>query len=263
MQSYYEDYYKIPQHYPKILRDALIAIYMIRDKGAKRTFINIYKRLVTRLHFKFIDKKNDAILPITTLDNCNLENLTLIEGELKQDIVESFYAASPSKTIEWAIKLLPIQPEQFTFIDCGSGLGYSMMIAARTPFRKVLGIDFAKELVEDCKQNILAFLNSPQTKCKNIEAQHNSILNFEIPQTPLVVYMFNPFKTDIMTPWSHRLLADYKANPRDIWIIYANPELNHLYSENPSFERLRIDALKTMFFNIASPFDISFYKIKG
>src|SRR3982074_423196 len=64
---------------------------------------------------------------------------------------------------------LPIEFEQFTFVDLGSGKGRTLLMASEYPFMKIVGVELIAELHRAAQQNIRAY-RSPTQRCVQIEA---------------------------------------------------------------------------------------------
>src|SRR6185436_12939628 len=62
----------------------------------------------------------------------------------------------PSR-LQAAIECLQIDHARFTFVDLGSGKGRGLLLAAAWPFRRVLGVEFSKDLHETALRNIACF----------------------------------------------------------------------------------------------------------
>jgi SAM-dependent methyltransferase len=136
------------------------------------------------------------------------------------------YEASSADTCERTIASLEIEFPRFTFVDLGCGKGRPLIIAAQHGFLKVVGVEFARELVERCHENIA------KTRIGNAEVLHLDVCDYRFPLTPLVVYMFNPFDAKIMARVLQNLRGSYEQFPRSIRIIYVhtgNPEIFALF----------------------------------
>ena len=58
------------------------------------------------------------------------------------------YAPTMPSALTQALAPLPIQHQDFTFIDIGCGKGRALLIAAQFPFRHLLGVEISTELVK-------------------------------------------------------------------------------------------------------------------
>jgi len=86
-----------------------------------------------------------------------------------------------------AIEGLDVDHANFTFIDFGSGKGRVLLLAARYPFKEVVGIEFSKEL------NDIALLNSAGmpphlNRAGKVSAICCDATEFEPPAGDLICY---------------------------------------------------------------------------
>src|SRR6202165_2780171 len=85
---------------------------------------------------------------------------------------------------------LPIEFDQFTFIDLGSGKGRTLLMASEYPFMRIVGVELIAELHQAAEENIRAYRSATQ-QCRQIEAVCADASEFVFPETPLVLYLFN------------------------------------------------------------------------
>ncbi len=119
---------------------------------------------------------------------------------------------------------LPIDFSQFTFIDIGSGKGRTLLMASEYPFRKIVGVEILAELDRIAQENILAY-KSPAQRCSEIGAICADARDFELPDEPLVLYLFNPLPEAPLRQLMDRLGKSLVRSPRAVWIVYHNPLL--------------------------------------
>src|SRR5260370_9926823 len=86
---------------------------------------------------------------------------------------------------------LPIEFDKFTFVDLGSGKGRTLLMAAEYPFRRIVGVELIAELHRAARQNIREY-RSPTQRCVQIDSVVVDAREFELPEEPLVLYLFNP-----------------------------------------------------------------------
>jgi len=107
------------------------------------------------------------------------------------------------------------------FLDIGCGKGRALCVAAHQGFKKVTGLDFAKDLCETAKENLsITKQKIPALEYKII---NNDAFYFEIPDDVDCIFFFNPFDEIIMSAVVNNIFASLKNNPRKITIIYVNP----------------------------------------
>lgn len=119
---------------------------------------------------------------------------------------------------------LPIAFEQFTLIDLGSGKGRTLLMASEYPFKRIVGVELIEELHCAAEQNIRAY-RSPTQRCAHIESMHADACEFEIPNEPLVLYLFNPLPKTALSEVIQRLGKSLAEAPRPVWVVYHNPLL--------------------------------------
>jgi SAM-dependent methyltransferase len=120
---------------------------------------------------------------------------------------------------------LPIADfSRYIFIDFGSGKGRMLFLAAEHPFRSILGIEFAADLHATAEENIRRYRN-PKQACFDIRSLNIDAAEFDFPNENCVLYFFFPFRRPVMEPLIDRLDRSLDQHPRDIILVYMNPEL--------------------------------------
>jgi 16S rRNA G966 N2-methylase RsmD len=107
--------------------------------------------------------------------------------------------------------------ESDTFVDIGSGLGRVVFMAARRPFKRVIGVERSERLNEVAKGNIAR--NRHRLVCTDIEFVSVDALQWEIPGDVTVVYLFSPFPTEVLARLVERLVASVERAPRPMRVI--------------------------------------------
>ena len=78
-----------------------------------------------------------------------------------------------------------------------AGKGRSLLVAAEFPFHKILGSELSQTLSDLARQNCKTFRSKIQA-CKEVEIIRGDSAEFEFPDAPLVIYLFNPFGARIL-----------------------------------------------------------------
>jgi precorrin-6B methylase 2 len=90
---------------------------------------------------------------------------------------------------------LALRHEDYTFVDYGSGKGLALLQAAGFPFRKIIGVEFARELHEIARRNLDRY--PARLRRSEIELVHGDAVEF-IPQAGnLVIYLYEPFEAPV------------------------------------------------------------------
>jgi predicted RNA methylase len=119
-----------------------------------------------------------------------------------------------------ALSSLPIDYSKYYFVDLGSGKGRAILLAARYPFKRLIGVEFAKEFHDAAVRNAA---HSRYGK-DSVEFVWADVLDFGIPTEPCVLYLFHPFGTEMMRALLSKVARSFIEKPRDIILVYVNPE---------------------------------------
>ena len=129
----------------------------------------------------------------------------------------AYYGISPS-TLRAALSHVPIQPEEFTFVDLGCGKGRALLVASELPFREVVGVELDPELCAVAAANAQRLPHG----AASVRVLNQDALLVRYPQTPLLIYMYHPF----LAPLLKRVLAEierqFREADREIYLLFAN-----------------------------------------
>lgn len=144
------------------------------------------------------------------------------------------YTASPAALFGEIFRAVELAWEKFVFIDFGSGKGLPMMLASHYPFRRIVGVEFAPELVRIAEENVRRY-RGPRRRCTRFEFACIDAVQYEIPAEPAVFYFANPFTRDVMRRVVERIEASLRRNPRPAWILYLNPVEYQIFEQREIF----------------------------
>jgi SAM-dependent methyltransferase len=125
----------------------------------------------------------------------------------------------------------------FTFVDLGSGKGRTLLMASDYPFRRIVGVELLPALHAIALDNVLHYKSESQ-KCFTIETICADATAFPLPDGPLVIYLFNPFPESGMRQVAANLEQTLRTNPRPVYVLYHNPLLEHVLSENGRMRKM-------------------------
>lgn len=154
-------------------------------------------------------------------------------------LFHSAYQPTEPAAFREMMAALPVDFREFTFVDLGSGKGRTLLMAADYPFRRIVGVELLESLHRAAKENIEAYRAKIQAGPREhrvlreaqIEAVFMDATDFAFPETPLVVYLFNPLPEAGLRRAMRNLIDSWKRNPRAIWVVYHNPLLTHVLEE--------------------------------
>ena len=148
------------------------------------------------------------------------------------------------------LRVIGVDPRRFTFVDFGSGKGKMLFLAALCGFAKIIGVEYAPGLYARAIDNIRIFKENFECTV-DISQVHADARAFELPQDPLVIIMFNPFGAEIARAVVEHIEDDYRRNPREMYLLYANrrdvAEIGDAFAGMKIFEPLKASRRHLLF----------------
>ena len=144
------------------------------------------------------------------------------------------YQPTPSGVLDDIVAGLDIDFTASDFVDLGAGKGRILCLAAAYPFQRIVGVELVPTLVEDCRRNLLTF-GAPWQQCTHIECVQQDAAEFRFPSTPLVVYLYNPFRAPVLRRVQQNLRTSLRERPRPIWVLYYMPVHRVHFDHDPVF----------------------------
>ena len=153
-----------------------------------------------------------------TFTPVQLKHLTIENGDITRS---SPYEAVNYYMLEKLVKSFRILSSESSIIDLGCGKGRVMVVAAHSGFKKITGIDFAKELCDEAVLN----MNRAQDRFHDTSWKiiHGNVLDYSIMADDTVFFMFNPFVEATLNQFLDNLEQSCKQFPRKTWFLYASP----------------------------------------
>ncbi|GAC1412153.1 MAG: hypothetical protein NVSMB64_22380 [Candidatus Velthaea sp.] len=129
------------------------------------------------------------------------------------------YEATPVEDARRLLDAAPLAPERTTFVDVGAGMGRVVLLAAQRPYRQIVGVEISPALHEIAKANRLKF-PPDDVRCRDVRLVRADASAFTFPRGDLVVYLYNPFRREVLEPMLDRLLA---GPDREVVLLYHTP----------------------------------------
>ncbi|MBV8359053.1 MAG: class I SAM-dependent methyltransferase [Deltaproteobacteria bacterium] len=132
------------------------------------------------------------------------------------------YAPTKPRRLVYLLNNLTIDYRQFTFVDIGAGKGRALLLAAKLPFRRVVGVEFSPGLATIAQKNaeIFARINPGSAP---IEVICGDASEYELPNENLVIYLFNPFNGATFARFLTGLERSLRDNFRTVYVVYWSP----------------------------------------
>lgn len=131
---------------------------------------------------------------------------------------------------------LPFGPPGATVVDIGSGKGRVLLMASQFPFDRIIGVEFVRELANVARQNLARFAG--HRKCRDMLVECADATTFRLPQTPLVLYLYNPFTGPLMARFVRHVEDSLRAYPRPVLVCYRGGNDAEYWEQSPAFARL-------------------------
>lgn len=128
---------------------------------------------------------------------------------------------TPMNVLPDVLSRLDIDYGASTFIDLGSGKGAAILAAAEMKFRRIIGVEFSRDLHATAVENVRKY-RQHRAVHGDIELLNMDAREFEFLETDLVIYAFNPFEANLLNEVIERLALSYDVAPRKIFLIYLN-----------------------------------------
>lgn len=132
---------------------------------------------------------------------------------------------------EWLMDHVTEAEKKTGFLDVGCGRGRMLAMAEAYGFETITGVEFSPELCKSVKPGNYTIVCTDARK-------------MDIPDHTGVIFLFNPFNEPAMVAFVERVKESLARRPREIKVLYANPQhmdvwLHAGWKETDSFEKLR------------------------
>lgn len=145
------------------------------------------------------------------------------------------YAGSQPSIIRQAIATLPDLSE-CSFIDLGCGKGRPLVVASEFPFRRVVGVELAPDLVSTARANA-ATVHERFPERPAIEIVEDNAARFRWPDGRLVLFCYHSFDADLVGELVVSLERALAGSVEHLFVIYYNPVWGALFDRSAAFER--------------------------
>ncbi len=168
-------------------------------------------------------------------------------GRVHDRHVTAYYAVAPSVfesiLVRWR-RCRPVAPiDAFTFVDLGAGMGRAVLLAARFPFRAVVGVELHPALVRIARKNLALWRAEGRARAP-MRMVCADAADFELPAGPCAVFLFNPFGAPVLRrllkTWSRSLTG----REGQVDILYVNNEQERVLERQTGFRRLFLGQIR-------------------
>jgi hypothetical protein len=173
---------------------------------------------------------------------------------------ERLYQAFPRLPFLWSIEALGIDPAAYSFVDYGSGRGRLILTAGWLPFRRIIGVEFARSLHNEACENI-AHYPRDRLACHNIESLNLNAIDFDLPDGNVVAFFNNPFTGIILDRVAQRIEDACRTSSRSVYLIFVNSNHASLFAGRPAFRRFTPNVMRRIWLAAMSTDPVEFYAV--
>jgi SAM-dependent methyltransferase len=174
--------------------------------------------LPSRYRARRQDREFDARFGVETSGVVGLERLQIESPNRRHGV---WHEQSRPAAFHGLLKRLPIRHEEFVFVDFGSGKGRALLMASEYPFKRLVGVEFARELHEAARENVRRYRSATQ-RCRQFELHCLDAVEYEVPREPTVFYFYNPFDAVVLAQVLDNIRRSLAECPREVFVVYLN-----------------------------------------
>ena len=155
------------------------------------------------------------------------------------DVHTTAYLAVPPSRFRAAITQWQTLPgtrpvATYAFVDVGCGKGRAVLLAAGMGFRECLGVELDPGLAAIAQRNVNGWrvgdVAAPPMRIVNADA-----IESELPQGPMLIYLYNPFRGVVLRRLLARLEALASSHAGELDVLYLVPEQAAEFATYPQF----------------------------
>jgi len=135
------------------------------------------------------------------------------------------YQATSPQVFAHACKFLPPEAKAYPFFDLGCGKGRVLILAHEYGFQHIVGVELSRPLIRICQRNL------SKLEIGNVSLVAVNAATVTLPDSPVVVFMYNPFRPPLFSAVIERL-AKHRY---PLFLIYVTPEYRNLVEQTGRF----------------------------
>jgi len=161
---------------------------------------------------RFYNSQIDRVLGVSTV-----EGAVSSSGKMSSQNDQDIYLPTDYLLIAYLFMPIAFGPAD-VFIDIGCGLGRVVLMAARRPIRRAIGIEYDPPLALPAERNARQLRGAKAP----IEIRNQDATEAEYSEGT-IFWLYNPFGEATMQIVLERLRQSLRTSPRRITIIYVFP----------------------------------------
>ena len=142
------------------------------------------------------------------------------------------YHPTPVGTVRAVIAAAKARHEEMSFVDYGCGKGRVMLVASDFPFRKIIGVEFARSLADVARQNVQRY-RAPTQRCHVLEVCCQDAVEFAIPDDAGFFYFYEPFSKATAERVLANIESSLERHPRRAILALVGKALHPVVEQRP------------------------------
>jgi SAM-dependent methyltransferase len=135
-----------------------------------------------------------------------------------------------------------VDPSRYTFVDLGCGKGRILIVAAKYPFKAIVGVEADGSLCKTAKQNLKRW--GQRRSDRRVKVVHRDARTFDWPEGNLFIFMYSPFRGPVFKRVAERLAGAAGESGRAMVIAYSADREGDTLEQTGRFTRLRMRRLQ-------------------
>jgi SAM-dependent methyltransferase len=134
------------------------------------------------------------------------------------------YAATATAVVDHVLAHLDLPLLETTFVDVGCGKGRVVMLAARLPFRRVLGVEASPLHCRTARRNLARFRRAGEIRCPDVAIVEGDATQLVLPEDgPVAIFLYNPFQAVLAKLFAMVVDDSLRRAPRPLRVAYVGP----------------------------------------
>jgi SAM-dependent methyltransferase len=145
-----------------------------------------------------------------------------LEAEGFSDRDDHDYSPESYLDFDRAMRWLSAEERGGVFLDCGSGKGRVVLAAARSAFRRVIGVEISPALNRIAERNLESA--RARLRCRDVRFVTADAAAYEFPDDVTCVFTYNPFRGAVLASVVENLRRSLVRAPRALTLIASTPD---------------------------------------
>lgn len=178
--------------------------------------------LFNTLQFIFYEYIFDSIYKVNTKGFITLDKLTTV-GKIDNSV--QYQASNYFLLLKYFEKYKEFVKDK-TIVDFGSGKGRVLILGMKYQAKKCIGIEFAKELIDICKDNLKNYKRRIRSKA-TYEVISDDVCDYKFSEEEDILFFYNPFNGIIL----NQIFEKISKLRKEMTIVYINPVHRDLFEK--------------------------------